>query len=189
MITFNRYTRVKSATEVAEKLAEKNAAADAWAQAFAWLKKATAGKLEKKATQAILEKHENGNYSWHAQTEHIGNGYGWSITLGDYRYGYEGREKEITITICKESPYDATRLQELRGYNYTYSFAKGATWREVLESIEKYANPKKASYSTDELEKIHATFCDMVKRVQELEAKSNENEKQNNYYYELFLED
>lgn len=189
MLKFDRYTSIRSAKEVAAALEQKNAAADAWAQALAWLKEATADKLDKKATQAIFEKHTNSTgWTWRAQTAHIGNGYGWSITLGDYRYATEGREKEINITICREDSYDKKYLRELAGYDYRYGFAKGATWREVIENIEKYANPKKASYSAAQLEKIRALFADVVERVQKLEEQGRENEKENNFYYELFIE-
>ena len=100
----NMWSKVKSVEEVKQAIDKKNALVDAWYDAYNWLREATKGKLDKKATRNIFEVHKINDYKWREQEKYLGNGYGWKIGIRDNPYHYYGggNEKLLFIRVCEE---------------------------------------------------------------------------------------
>lgn len=189
MIKIDRYTKVYDGETVRAKMQEHNTAVDVFEDAMKWLQEATADKLDKKATKAILTKWETEYASGHEEVRYLDNGYGWRIYMGDYQYR---DEKAITIEVCKREDYSngEPHLVPLKDfYNGSFSYPKGSTWREVWEHIDPYWKPKKYDYRYTDLIKISERLQALVDTVKNLESESNENYNNKNWYYEMFLED
>ena len=185
MITVDKCTEIKSVEEIKQEIDEFNSGVEAYNAAIKWLKEATKNKMNSKATKAILPKWETEYRSGYEATGSLGNGYGWSITMGDSGYHTPGREKCINIKACKEEKYSNGKpvLVEIENfYCGKTTYAKGATWAEVHGEIERFVKPQKKTYTMQELQEWHDIAQAAVDKIREIENYDDQVYKERGFY-------
>ena len=183
MKQINERQQIKTVAEVKAELLHHNDCVDAWNDAMKWLEEATKDKLDKKATKAILTKWQTEYTSGHCQEKDLGNGLGWEIRIGQSPYDNECNM--IYLNACDVEYYSNGQkfLKPVKDfYTGQFEYHKGATWKEVLEAIHKYALPQKYQVDDYYLERTHDNLENVIKEMQELEYYDNEHYKTAGYY-------
>lgn len=183
MFKFDKYTELESVDQVKAKIDEYNKCVEIFYDAYNWLQNKISDKLDKKATAVILTKHENEWQSWRCEEKNFDDGYGWRIRLSDNRFNSES--KSIDFDVVKDDGYGS--YKSIGFYGGSFSFDKGATWQEVINSINGYALPKQKSYTMDQLQATYDKLAAMVEECKKIEAESEANYKELGWSYTDFM--
>lgn len=183
MKQINERQEIKTVAEVKVELLHHNECVDAWEDAMNWLTEATKDKLDKKATKSILTKWQSEYTSGHRQEKDLGNGLGWEIYMGQSPYNSECNM--IYLNACDVKYYSNGQkfLKPVRDfYTGQFEYPKGATWKEVLETIYEYVLPQKYQIDDYYLERTHENLENVIKEMRELEHYDNQHYKTAGYY-------
>ena len=120
--------------------------------------------------------------SWRCEEKNFDDGYGWRIRINDSRYG---DKKEMDFDVVQDDGYGS--YQSIDFYGGSFSFDKGATWQEVLDSINKYVLPKQKSYTMDQLQATYDKLAAMIEECKRLDEESEANYKELGWSYLQFM--
>ena len=183
MIEVNKFMRLRKVEDVVKDLEHYNKCVDAWSDAFEWLKEVTKDKRDKKATKAILTKWQTEYRSGHMEQRDLGNGMGWEIYISDDPYHKE--KNCIYVNACDVAHYSNGEkyLRPVKDfYTGMFSYDKGSTWQEVLDTITKYVLPKHVTIDTNKIQIMHRGLSRLKEAVDYLEELDNKYYNENGAY-------
>lgn len=173
MLKIDTYTRLNGTDYILEQTDRHNKLVDTFEDALKWLTDTTKDKLDKKATQAILDTHKTEHSTHHYKEGMVHANYKWCITMGDNPYSRSDENaKRLSITLYElvtqygeEHPYWHT-VDDF--YTGDYSYPKGGTWAEVLQATQQYYKPQRRTDDTTELNDIREGFADIITQLSKL---------------------
>lgn len=163
----DKWSKTRTVSDVLSDARKHNDYVLCWHSAVGWL--VAHAKRDKKATSALFTKHTTSSgYTWREQSDRCLD-YGWSITMTPDRYNPDKNSLNIYITNA-----DGTFI---KGYEYHYSYEKGATWQDVIDAIYRYAPPKKWDITEETAVRYHTALTNIIKSIQEIEEQADKDEK------------
>lgn len=159
----DKWSKTRTASDVLADTRKHNENVAKWHDAMRWLVVATADKTDKKATTALFTQHEMNGYKWRAE-----QGKGWEMTITSDRYNPDKNSLNIYITDADGA--------FIKGYEYHYSYEKGATWQDVIDAIYRYTPPKKWNITEETAVRYHTALTNIIKSIQEIEEQADKDE-------------